>query len=336
MRRCSHLVNWSVCPSVEIASAEGTSDGSRGWAGAPAEEPKYSCRKISLSYISCPELTSTANATRKTTHCSPWPKKIQRRLDQKCFQVIQSSVSIATQIQSAPGIYVWLIKRPDGLDFHIFLFYWKSQQRKEMRWLRNRRHEETSHLTGSLHTLGSVFELSQQILGKKIQQKTKTNPNDVRFNYIKPVKSWRFSSVAQTLTHSLDFILMPSTFLLHCYLKLLHCAGEVDVFRGCLILERGHQRRGWKTQQARERITKDAEFYLRFQWNGIKRLVDSVEVRVLSGQAALFRLTHRSRAIKKDVNARQSCTLTWCWRRQETSVTRGGQLPMLKEDGGRR
>lgn len=196
----------------------------------------------------------------------------------------------------------WLIQRPDGLEFHIFLFYWKSHRSGTKEGDAVASEQKTpGNITSdwlSPHSWQRLWAFPTNPR-KKIQQKTKTNPNDVRFNYTKPVKSWRFSSVAQTLTHSLDFILMPSTFLLHCYLKLLHCAGEVDVFRGCLILERGHQRRGWKTQQARKRITKDAEFYLRFQWNGIKRLVDSVEVRVLSGQAALFRLTHRSRAIKK-------------------------------------
>lgn len=56
------------------------------------------------------------------------------------------------------------VKRTDWVGFlSIFIL---TEMIRLSRIHREKRKEEGSHLTGSLHTLGSVFELRQQILGE--------------------------------------------------------------------------------------------------------------------------------------------------------------------------
>lgn len=118
------------------------------------------------------------------------------------------------------------------------------------------------------------------------------------------------------------------------YLELLHTAGEVDLSRGSLILRDSKLGLGLETQQGRDRMTKGEQLYLSFQWNGIERLADFVKVCVLSEQAARFQTSAQALCIFFLSKCVQEITLMWCWRRHETSWTRGGQVPMLKENEG--
>lgn len=130
--------------------------------------------KIYHSYISCPELTSETNTTKKARNS--WHKNNPMMFWSNTFNVIQrhqhlnirshkNTVNISYK-QQKTGLIEWAGRL--GFSF-IFILLQSNSGRKEKkkRWFRNRRGEETSHLTGSFHTLGSVFELCQQILERK-------------------------------------------------------------------------------------------------------------------------------------------------------------------------
>lgn len=182
--------------------------------------------KIYHSYIRCPELTTKkAHNSRQKRN----PMMVQcNSTSHQHLNIRSHKKYIQHQLWTAErGLIEWT----DRLGFSfIFLFYrnqiqlvslaFTGRKQKKMRWFWNRRGEETSHLTGSFHTLGSVFELCQQILERKINHwsfSTGSEDNfffflNVRFNCmltLKPIKAFLCgASTYAQLMHPLNFILM--------------------------------------------------------------------------------------------------------------------------------
>lgn len=176
--------------------------------------------KIYHSYISCPELTSESNTTKKARNS--WHKN-NPMFWSNTFNVIQrhqhlnirshkNTVNISYK-QQKTGLIEWADRL--GVSFIFILLQSNSGRKQEKkRWFRNRG-EETSHLTGSFHTLGSVFELCQQILERKINHwsfstgsEDEINWKNVRLNCMIPLKPMKAFLCGAQLMHPLDFILM--------------------------------------------------------------------------------------------------------------------------------